>query len=523
MVVVATFRDLLARGVKSRWMLYIVSMAAANIFAGAVATALLRWVLPIQRDAYVVDNRVLIYGSALAYLAVGAVVSMSAAVVMLAPVARWYRRGGPPTPAEQSAVMFVPLRQALIHTILWLIGAIAFTALHYPRDPAFAITGLIVLTLVCVGTFGASYMLGERILRPVAARALSDGEYAPRYAPPISIRVLLTWGLGTLVPTIGVLALAIAHLAGWIETTNTAFAAAIIAMCVLIVCTSLFLTVLTSSHLSDPVRQLRSALLDLRNDVRGVHVDVYDGSELGMLQVGFNRMVNAVEERRRLRTLFGKHVGVDVARLALENGTELGGETRFVAVLFVDVIASTKLAAARPPTEVMDMLNQFFQVVIEVVHRNHGFINKFIGDEVFVVFGAPLVLENPCTSVLRTAREIHDELVRRTGIDAGVGVSSGICVAGNVGAAERLEYTVIGDAVNEAARLTDLAKLHPTRISASYDTVCAASDDEQQHWQVGGDLVLRGRSHSTVIAHPGPGDDEHGRRVPPPAARFARQ
>ncbi|MDN5758289.1 MAG: hypothetical protein L0H59_07115, partial [Tomitella sp.] len=73
----ATFRDLLARGVKSRWILYIVSMAAANIFAGAVATALLRWVLPIQRDAYVVDNRVLIYGSALAYLAVGAVVSMS--------------------------------------------------------------------------------------------------------------------------------------------------------------------------------------------------------------------------------------------------------------------------------------------------------------------------------------------------------------------------------------------------------------------------------------------------------------
>ncbi len=499
---VASFRDILARGVKNRWMLYIASMAAANVFAGVVAAVLLLWVLPIPRDVLNLNRGDVIFYTALTYLVAGAVISIGTAVVLLGPVTRWRKRGGPPTTAEQSAVMLLPLRQALVHTVVWLIGAVAFIAYNYSDTPNLAITGGIVLALVSVGTFGASYMLGERILRPIAARALSDAEYAPLYAPPISMRLLLTWGLGTLVPTIGLLTLAIGQLTGWVDASSTTFAGAVIAMCILTGLTSLVLTLLASAHLSDPVRQLRAALLDVRNDVRDTRVNVYDGSELGMLQVGFNRMVTAVDERRRLRTLFGKHVGDDVARLALENGTELGGETRFVAVLFVDMIASTRMAAARPPTEVVDVLNRFFEVIVEVVHRQGGFINKFIGDEVFAVFGAPLEMPDPCTATLRAARRMRAELVERTGVDAGIGVSAGVCVAGNVGAAERLEYTVIGDAVNEAARLTELAKIHPSRVFASQRTVTAACAEERAHWTAGRSLVLRGRRMPTEIAYP---------------------
>lgn len=502
MISVATFRDALARGIRRRWLLYIASMAAANILAGVIAGVLLIWVLPIPATPGAVDNGVASFYTAVIYLAIGAVVSVAAAAVLLRPIARRYHSGGAPTPDERRAVMLLPMRQALVHTVVWLGGAVSFTVFYYGKAPNLAITGGIVLALVSIGTFGASYMLGERILRPVAARALSDAEYGPFSAPPISLRLLLTWGLGTLVPVIGVLTLAVAQLMGWIDATSTSFAGAIIAMAVLTVGTSLGLTLIVSAHLSDPVRQLRAALHDVQNDVRDAHVDVYDGSELGALQVGFNRMVTAVEERRRLRVLFGKHVGDDVARLALENGTELGGETRFVSVLFVDMIASTRMAAARPPAEVVDVLNRFFQVVVDVVHRNGGFINKFIGDEVFAVFGAPLEMADPCRATLRAAREMHCALVERTGIDAGIGVSSGMCVAGNVGAAERLEYTVIGDPVNEAARLTELAKLHPSRVFASQTTVGAAAADEQQHWHAGRSLVLRGRNMPTRIAHP---------------------
>ncbi len=483
-------------------MLYIASMAAANVFAGACATVLLLWVLPIPRGTTRGDSGIVVFSTTMIYLVAGALISVGTAIVLLGPVARWRRRGGPPTGDEQSSVMLLPLRQALVHTTVWLIGAVAFTAYNYARTPNLAITGGIVLALVSIGTFGASYMLGERILRPVAARALSDAEYAPQYAPPISLRLLLTWGLGTLTPSIGLLTLAVAQLTGWVDATGASFAGAAIGMTVLTMLTSLVLTLLTSSHLSDPVRQLRAALRDMRNDVRDTRVTVYDGSELGMLQVGFNRMATAVDERRRLRTLFGKHVGTDVARLALENGTKLGGETRFVAVLFVDMIASTRMASARPPTEVVEVLNRFFEVVVAVVHRHGGFINKFVGDEVFAVFGAPLEMADPCSSALRAARAMHDELAGNTGIDAGIGVSAGVCVAGNVGALERLEYTVIGDAVNEAARLTDLAKPHPSRVFASEPTVRAADADEKTHWVTGRSLVLRGRRSPTVIAYP---------------------
>ena len=287
-----------------------------------------------------------------------------------------------------------------------------------------------------------------------------------------------------------------------LDATPRSVGVAIIVLTVLIVVTSLLLTMLASSQISDPIRQLRRAIMRLGRGDKDVSVSVYDGSELGMLQVGFNRMVQESEERRRLEQLFGQHVGVDVARHAMRNDTVLGGETRFAAVLFVDMIASTALAAARPPAEVVETLNQFFRVIVDVVHRNEGFVNKFIGDEVFAVFGAPLHRPDAPTAALRSAREMHAELSTLTGIDAGIGVSAGIVVAGNVGSAERFEYTVIGDPVNEAARLTDRAKLDPSRVLASFAIVREADAAEQELWQLGERIHLQGRDKPTQTLRP---------------------
>ncbi|WP_307810581.1 adenylate/guanylate cyclase domain-containing protein [Tomitella biformata] len=498
----STFRLLVSRGYQSRWILYILSMMGANIFASAIGTVLVRWVLPVKATPALHDNLSLIYSISYAYLGVGLIISAIAAAAMLAPVVRWYARGGSPTPAEQSAVMLAPLRQSRIHLAIWLLGGALYVALTYEQSPDLAVASGAVVTLVSIGTFGTSYLLGERILRPVAARALSDGEFAPHYAPGVNVRLLLAWALGTLTPAVGVLALALADLGGFIDATPQAVGIAIIVMIALTMVTSLLLTALVSSQISDPIRQLREAILRLGRGDKDVAVSVYDGSEVGMLQVGFNRMVQDSEERRRIEQLFGQHVGVDVARRAMRNDTVLGGETRFVAVLFVDMIASTALAAARPPTEVVELLNQFFRVVVDVVHRNGGFVNKFIGDEVFAVFGAPLHRPDSPTAALRCARELHVELSRLTGIDAGVGVSAGIAVAGNVGSAERFEYTVIGDPVNEAARLTDLAKRDPSRVFASSTILGEAAAAEQRLWTLGQQIQLHGRSKVTQIAHP---------------------
>ena len=188
-------------------------------------------------------------------------------------------------------------------------------------------------------------------------------------------------------------------------------------------------------------------------------MDVYDGSEIGQLQAGFNSMVDGLRERERIQDLFGRHVGEEVARAALEQGIELGGEVRDVAVLFTDVVGSTQLAAERPPEEVVELLNRFFAVVVEVVRKHGGWVNKFEGDAALAIFGAPTTLDDAAAAALAAARELAERLPKEVdGLEAAIGVSAGEAVAGNIGEESRFEYTVIGDPVNEAARLTELAK-----------------------------------------------------------------
>jgi adenylate cyclase len=190
-----------------------------------------------------------------------------------------------------------------------------------------------------------------------------------------------------------------------------------------------------------------------------------------------------------------------VARAALERGTELGGEAREVAALFVDLVGSTELAATREPHEVVEVLNEFFRVVVAVVGRHGGFVNKFEGDAALCVFGAPLERADAAGDALAAARELCACLqAELPHCDFGIGVSCGSAVAGNIGAAERFEYTVIGDAVNEAARLTELAKQRPGRILVSGSALEAARADEVRHWTVDGEVVLRGRSDATTLA-----------------------
>jgi adenylate cyclase len=233
-------------------------------------------------------------------------------------------------------------------------------------------------------------------------------------------------------------------------------------------------------------------------------VAVDDASEVGQLEAGFNSMAAGLAERERLRDLFGRHVGRDVARAALEGELRLGGELREVAVLFVDVVGSTTLAARRPATEVVALLNSFFQLVVECVERNGGWVNKFEGDAALCVFGAPTDSDDPAGDALAAARELRERLAAALPeLEAGIGVSAGRAVAGNVGAEERFEYTVIGDPVNEAARLCELAKRRPEQLLASAAALRRARGAERERWDLGDEVTLRGRDEPTRLALPG--------------------
>jgi adenylate cyclase len=260
--------------------------------------------------------------------------------------------------------------------------------------------------------------------------------------------------------------------------------------------------VFAAKSISEPLAGVRAGMAGVEKGQVDARVPVDDASEIGMLQAGFNQMVDGLRERKELADLFGRHVGVDVAREALERGVRFGGETRHAAVLFVDVVGSTALAANRPAEEVVERLNEFFTIVVNVVERYGGWVNKFEGDAALCVFGVPNERPDADANALAAARTLRERLRNLAGLDAAIGVAAGTVIAGNVGAEARYEYTVIGDPVNEAARLTELAKSRPERLIASADVVEVAGPDEAKHWVIDGEVTLRGRSVPTRLALP---------------------
>jgi adenylate cyclase len=149
------------------------------------------------------------------------------------------------------------------------------------------------------------------------------------------------------------------------------------------------------------------------------------------------------------------------------------------------------------------MLNAFFGIVVESTRRCGGFVNKFEGDAALCIFGVPLELDDAAGAALAAAREMQGRLMRDLPeIRAAIGLSAGTVVAGNVGAADRFEYTVIGDPVNEAARLAELAKDRSARIVASEAIVTRAGVGECSRWQLAEAVLLRGRARATRLAVP---------------------
>ena len=262
-------------------------------------------------------------------------------------------------------------------------------------------------------------------------------------------------------------------------------------------------TLLVAMSIADPLRQLRWALGEVQRGNYNAHMQIYDASELGLLQAGFNDMVRDLAERQRLRDLFGRYVGEDVARRALERGTELGGQERDVAVLFVDLVGSTQLAATRPPSRG----RQPAQRVLPGGRRNRRppwrFRQQVPGRRrAGHLRRADRTPRRRPAPRWRPPANCTTSCCRCSAAEFGIGVSAGRAIAGHIGAQARFEYTVIGDPVNEAARLTELAKLEQGHVLASAIAVSGALDAEALCWDVGEIVELRGRTAPTQLARP---------------------
>jgi adenylate cyclase len=415
---------------------------------------------------------------------------------------RWATEQQPPTPEDQRNTFLAPWRMTVVQLVLWGIGTALSTTLYGLVNQAFIPRLLFSVGFSGIVVATSCYLVTEFALRPVAAQALEAGRPPQRFAAGVMGRIMTVWMLGSGVPMLGIVLAAIFALS-LRNMTLAQFADAVLILGCLSLLTGLILMWIVSWITATPVRVVRAALKKVEDGDFDCNVVVFDGTELGELQRGFNSMVGGLRERERVRDLFGRHVGREVAAAAEQQKVELGSEVRHVAVLFVDVIGSTKLVASRPPMEVVELLNRFFGVIVEEVDRHRGLVNKFEGDATLAVFGAPVHLEQPEDDALAAARTIARRLREEVPqCPAGLGVAAGEVVAGNVGGAERFEYTVIGDPVNEAARLSELAKSVPERLLASAVAVQAASESECAHWELDNDVVLRGRDEPTRLAKP---------------------
>ena len=424
---------------------------------------------------------------------------------VLEPTRRWLVAGAPPGGGDMAAALAIPRRCATVSALLWA-GGTMFLAILILIVSAPAAAGAIAFTglLGGVTTSALFYLRAERAARPLTIRALAAEPVEEPIAPGVRARLIAAWLLGTGVPLVAVIFVGI--IAVTKSGANPAYVGeAVIFLAVLAAGTGLLALASAAGSIARPVAAVRRGLERVEEGEFDIRVGVDDASEIGLLEAGFNRMAAGLEERERLRDLFGRHVGRDVAAAALGTEVKLGGEEREIAALFVDVTGSTTLAARLSPGDVVAILNRFFAIVVAVVESNGGLVNKFEGDAALCIFGAPMLCPDCAGDALSAARQLAARLqteVRE--LDFGIGVSAGVAVAGNVGAEERFEYTVIGDPVNEAARLSELAKGRPERVLASGRALGGARDDEAARWHVGEAVVLRGREDATEIAVPTP-------------------
>jgi adenylate cyclase len=422
--------------------------------------------------------------------------------VILQPTALWVREGREPDDSERRRLLRTPRRMFVMQALLWGVAVVAFGLFNSFRDPGLGWVVALIVALAGVSTCSIAYLVTERVMRPLARRALAAGVPDRMRVRSVAMRTMVAWVLGTGISVLGLTLVGLTSIGEQGEVSVDQLAITMLVLGSIAFLVGGLSTFLAAKASSDPVRALRKSIAQVGRGDLSAEVQIYDGTEIGLLQAGFNDMVAGLREREQLRDLFGRHVGDDVARAALEGGVRLGGEARDIVVLFVDIIGSTSMAANRPPEEVVALLNRFFDVVIDTVHEYDGWINKFEGDAALAIWGAPVPLEGMETAALGAARVMGERLRRDVPeLEAGIGVSGGRAVAGNVGASERYEYTVIGDPVNEAARLTGLAKTVPNHVVANAALLDAAPA-EAGHWQLLEPVVVRGRSEPTRIATP---------------------
>lgn len=239
---------------------------------------------------------------------------------------------------------------------------------------------------------------------------------------------------------------------------------------IIVIFTTLVILIISSMYfISRGFRKPVYLLLNTFNKVKeGIYITapIVSSDEMGVLTSNFNKMVQGLKEREYIKDTFGKFVTEEIAQEILKGNIKLSGTTKVITILFTDIANYTTITENLEPVETVNILNSYFSEIVEIVKQNKGVVNKFIGDAVMAIFGAPIDDENHVANAIKCGLEIqsrefiYDGVVLKTR----VGINTDKVLVGNIGTANRMEYTVIGDGVNVASRLETLNKKYNTTL-----------------------------------------------------------
>ena len=227
--------------------------------------------------------------------------------------------------------------------------------------------------------------------------------------------------------------------------------------------------------ITKPLAELVKKMGRLAEGDFSVKTTVLSGDEIGMVKVHFNEMVAAMDERERLKDTFGRYVSIEIARQLMSSGKiKLGGDSISATILFSDIRGFTPLSEGMSATRLVEFLNSYFSHIVGPITEHHGVVNKFIGDAVMAIFAPQFGSESHVEDAMRAALGMRESLreFNRKGlgpgeVQFGVGLHTGVLVAGNIGTEQRLEFTVIGDTVNIASRIESANKTLASTILIS--------------------------------------------------------
>ncbi len=351
------------------------------------------------------------------------------------------------------------ITKGLVFTCVWIaalfVGIGMIAGASGSRLIQYAILGAIAAT---AGQLITVHSYVESTLRPARAAIASDGgigDSLPRSRPAFA-----TWTNMAMLAVGFAFATAGAILGAVLDTARhgPALTMVIGGVLVLVIGPSLWAGY---SPLLQPIRDLAAGTERVAGGDYSQRLPVVQDDDLGALAASFNRMQAGLTERQRLQVAFGTYVDPALAARLLEQGDDVfTGERREVTVMFVDIRDFTPFAEANSAEDTVARLNALFEIVVPAVVDAGGHVNKFLGDGALAVFGAPNDLADHADAAVSAAVRIHRLVAAHFdgALRIGMGINTGVVIAGTIGGGGKLEFTLIGDTVNVAARVEQLTK-----------------------------------------------------------------